>query len=361
MRRVDRYVYREILPIFLLSFLIVTVLFQADAYLFLAKNELTRNVPLLATVQLILWGTPERLNLVFPIAVALGSSLALSRISRESEITAIRAAGGKVSRVVWPVLWFGVAAGLLNFWSITKLTPYATKRSQDLQMSSNVLAGMGTFVSNRPVKIGSYTVSIGSITKLDEDTLKLRDTLLVDRTDESNLSVISAQEGTYQRGVWRFSNASSVIVKPGRDNAIVSKSKEFVINGKISLREMMGSGQDKEQPELTIPELVEQIKLKRTMGASSVRDEITLHKMFSIPMMCVIFALVTPFFSIKLAKFGGFAGVMISMVIVMGYYNILVICTEIAAKSATVNPALITWLPDMIFLAIGLVFMRKLE
>jgi lipopolysaccharide export system permease protein len=220
---------------------------------------------------------------------------------------------------------------------------------------------MGTFVSNRPVKIGSYTVSIGSITKLDEDTLKLRDTLLVDRTDESNLSVISAQEGTYQRGVWRFSNASSVIVKPGRDNAIVSKSKEFVINGKISLREMMGSGQDKEQPELTIPELVEQIKLKRTMGASSVRDEITLHKMFSIPMMCVIFALVTPFFSIKLAKFGGFAGVMISMVIVMGYYNILVICTEIAAKSATVNPALITWLPDMIFLAIGLVFMRKLE
>ena len=361
MRRVDRYIYREIFPIFLLSFLIVMVLSQADIYLFLAKNELTRNVPLLTTIQVILWQTPERLNLVFPIALALGSSLALSRISRESEITAIRAAGGKVIRVVWPVLWFGVFAGLLNFICITKLTPYATKRSQELQMSANVLAGMGSFVSNKPIRIGNYTVSIGSITKVGDETLNLRDTLLVDRTDESNISVISSQEGTYRMGVWKFSNATSIIVKPGRDNAIVSKSKQFVINGKISIREMMGATTMREDTDLTISELIEQIKLTRQMGASSVRQEITLHKMFSIPMMCVIFALVTPYFSIKLAKFGGFAGVMISMVISMGYYNVLIICTEIAGKSATVNPAFITWLPDIIFLTIGLIFMRKLE
>jgi lipopolysaccharide export system permease protein len=359
MRRVDRYIYREIFPIFLVSFLIVMVLFQANTYMFLAKNELTRNVPLLATIQLVLWETPENLNLVFPIAVALGTSLALSRISRESEITAIRAAGGKVMRVVWPALMFGVFAGLLNFLCITKLTPYATKRSMELKTSSNVLAGMGSFVSNRPLKMGNYTVSIGSVTKLDEDTLKLRDTLLVDRTDESNISVISSQEGTYQRGVWKFSNATSILVKPGRTNAIVSRSREFVINGKISLREMMGM-QD-EAKDLTISELQEQIKLKRQMGASTANDEKTLHKMFSIPMMCVIFSIITPFFSIKLAKFGGFAGVMISMVIVMAYYNVLVFCTDIAAKSPSADPVLWTWLPDIIFLAIGLVFMRKLE
>ncbi len=361
MRRIDRYIYREIFPIFLLSFLIVMVLSQADIYLFLAKNEQTRNVPLLTTIQVILWQTPERLNLVFPIALALGSSLALSRISRESEITAIRAAGGRVLRVVWPVLWFGVFAGLLNFFCITKLTPYATKRSLELQMSASVLAGMGSFVSNRPIKIQNYTVSIGSIINQGDETLNLRDTLLVDRTDESNISVISAQQGTYRIGVWKFADATSIVVKPGRSNAIISKSKEFIINQKISIRELMGGSVNKDNSELTIPELIEQIKLTRQMGGSSVRQEISLHKKFSIPAMCVIFALVTPFFSIKMAKFGGFAGVMISMVISMAYYNVLIICTEIADKADKVNPILITWMPDILFLVVGLVFMRKLE
>lgn len=359
MRRVDRYIYREIFPIFVLSFLIVMVLFQANEYLFLAKNELTRNVPLMATVQLILWDTPENLNLVFPIAISLGTSIALSRLSRESEITAVRAAGGRVIRVVWPALLFGLAAGTLNFLCMTKLTPYATKKSMELKLSSNVLAGMGSFVANKPLKIGNYTVSIGSLTKMDEETLSLRDTLLVDRTDESNISVVSAQQGTYRLGVWRFSDATSILVKPGRTNTIVSKSKEFVINGKISLREMMGMQEDSK--DLTIGELQEQIKLKRQMGASTANDERTLHKMFSIPAMCVIFSLITPLFSIKMARFGGFAGVMISMVIVMAYYNVLVFCTDIAVKSPGVNPVLMTWLPDVIFLALGAVFLGKLE
>lgn len=359
MKRVDRYVLREILPPFIMAFMIVVVMFQVNFYMALARDELTRNVPILATIKIIFLETPGFLNLTLPISVALSTSLALSRLARESEITAMRAAGASVKRIVRPALAFGLIICLLNFYSISVVTPAASKQSYQLKTSSSVLAGMGTFASNRPLRLGNYTVSIGSLFKTSEESLGLRDTLLIDRTDPERLIAVSAKEGEYARGVWRFKDTLNINVKTGSTTAVVSKSKELILNQKVSLRDLMNLGTGVE--ELSIPALREQIDLKIKAGANVSVDIVALHNKFSIPLMSLIFAFVTPLFAIKMARYGAFIGVLISMVVVMVYYNLWVVCTIILPKTNAIPPTVLAWIPDLIFAIAGLFAYRSLE
>ncbi len=77
--------------------------------------------------------------------------------------------------------------------------------------------------------------------------------------------------------------------------------------------------------------------------------------------MCLIFAIVCPIFSIALARQGGFIGVLVSLVIVMVYYNIWVISTQILAKVPGVLPWQAAWIPNLILAGIGLYGLRRLE
>jgi lipopolysaccharide export system permease protein len=89
--------------------------------------------------------------------------------------------------------------------------------------------------------------------------------------------------------------------------------------------------------------------------------EIEYHIKMSTPSMCLIFAIVSPIFSIKFAKQGGFIGVVISMALVMLYFNAWVISTQIIGKNPDMNPAVAAWLPNIIFMIAGLIGLRSLE
>jgi lipopolysaccharide export system permease protein len=148
-------------------------MFQINYYMALGKNDLTRNVPPMAILKIIFLETPGFLNLTFPIAVALATSLALSRIARESELTALRSAGARVIRVIIPAAIFGLAAGAANYYIVDKIAPIASKKSNELQTSIGVLSSIGGFVTNKPLRIQNYTVSIGSIVNQNNVSMEM--------------------------------------------------------------------------------------------------------------------------------------------------------------------------------------------
>ena len=52
---------------------------------------------------------------------------------------------------------------------------------------------------------------------------------------------------------------------------------------------------------------------------------------------------------------------LVSMVVVLLYFNAWVICTQIIGKNPSVNPAIAAWLPNILFLIAGLFGLRSLE
>jgi len=89
--------------------------------------------------------------------------------------------------------------------------------------------------------------------------------------------------------------------------------------------------------------------------------QVTLHIKYSVPASCLVFAITSGLLGIKLSRSGPFVGVMLSLGVVMLYYNAHVICTQILTKHGWVNPVMAAWLPNIIFLLFALWLVRRTE
>jgi lipopolysaccharide export LptBFGC system permease protein LptF len=54
-------------------------------------------------------------------------------------------------------------------------------------------------------------------------------------------------------------------------------------------------------------------------------------------------------------------GVLVSLIIVWLHFNLFVITGEIFGKNTWVSPVLAAWIPNVLFAAVGLLFLRRLE
>ncbi|HTB20890.1 MAG TPA: LptF/LptG family permease, partial [Bryobacteraceae bacterium] len=72
---------------------------------------------------------PFTLSFTMPLGVLVGVLIALSRMSSDGEIVAMRAAGVPSRKVIAPVLLFATFAMLVTFTASLWLTPYATWRT----------------------------------------------------------------------------------------------------------------------------------------------------------------------------------------------------------------------------------------
>lgn len=348
------------LPPFIVAVLIVVVMFQVNFYMALGKNDLTRNVPGQAILKIIFLETPGFLSQTLPISVSLATSIAVSRIARESELTALRSVGCRVMRFLLPVAIFGALVGVLNYLIVDKIAPAASKKSYELKTNVNMLASVGEFITNVNLRLQNYTVNIGSITKEkgNEDLLQLRDVMLIERPEPNEVNVTIAEQGTYRQGTWAFRDANTYRFNTKTKGVDAVKSQTIRINQKVAIRDITMPGG---ASEMGIKELQQKIKELKALGQYTRNYEIEYHIKYSAPAMCLIFALVSPIFSIKFAKHGGFMGVLVSMVVVMLYFNAWVICTQMIGKNPNVDPAVAAWLPNIIFLVAGLFGLNSLE
>ncbi|MEI8280840.1 MAG: LptF/LptG family permease [Armatimonadota bacterium] len=360
MKRIDRYIFKEMVPPFFMAVLIVIVMFQANFYMALGKNDLTRNVPIGAVLKILFLETPGFLIQTLPIAVSLAASLALSRIARESELTAFRSAGVRIMRVLLPVAIFGAMIGGIDYYVTDSLAPACAKASMELKTNVNILASVGQFITNVQIKLGGYWVNIGSITKENskDDKLLLKNITLIERPEPDQVNIIMAPDGYYRQGLWLFQNATTFKSRFGTKSMETLNSRYLKINQKITVRDLMMAPEPETLGIQATKLKIEEIK---KLGQDPRLLQISYHNKISTPFMCLIFALVSPIFSIKFAKQGGFIGVVISMVVIMLYFNAWVISTQIIGKDPHVNPAVAAWLPNIIFMIAGLLGLRSLE
>ncbi len=357
--RLDRYILRELVPPFVVATLLVLTMFQVNLYIYLGKTFDLSHVPFPAVMKLILYKSPEFLNLTFPIGVALSTSIAMSRIARESELTALKAAGIRVLRVMRPVALFGIAVGFLNLYTVDTLTPKASKAATRLQVSIGVLGSAASFQANLPMRLKQYNVSLGGVTRNPDDSLDIRDVLLIERPQAGRVMITSAPTGDYRGGVWTFHGATIWTTDVGSGDLLaVTTRDDVVVNERIVVEDLFNPGAPNEA---SLAELRAKIEGGRALGQDVRPYEVEYHVKLSVPVMCLIFALVCPIFSIALAKQGGFIGVLVSLVIVMLYYNMWVVSTQILSKVAWIAPWQSAWIPNALLAALGFYGLRRLE
>jgi lipopolysaccharide export system permease protein len=329
---------------------IIAGLFAANELIAIFRNLNVQVIPGETIAQLVILSMPKWLVLTFPAGMAIGASLAVGRLIRESEITAMRAAGVPIRRVLWPVLIWGLIVAGLNFWVAEKVQPAANTQWRKISTEVFIVSAQPTFKSDTVISMGRYKVQLGSIERRSDSSAVLRDVFLFEVIGPEEMILYQAPMGTYEGGVWRFPSAR---VRWTRGDGLVSfKSKDVVINEPISMNQLMTPP---DTSQLTVAEMREVIRQKQATGSSALPDQVELYNRFAIPASCVIFALTSAVAAIRFARTGPFAGLMLSLLIVGIYYNFHIVATKIIGASGLLSPAISAWLPNIVFGVLGLI------
>lgn len=356
MRKLDIYIIKELIVPFLIGTFSVVLMFQANTYIALAKLYNLDNIPKKAVFQFILDQTPSYLNMTLPVGMALASSLAISRLARESELTAFRAAGAKIMRVIAPIVVFGCFVSLANFYLVERIIPPATKAANRIGYTLGILGMAPNVKTNAFLTLRQYAANFEFV-EHDGDDLRIRGVTLIEHPEPNVTALTSAKTATYHNGIWSFHDAYFRVIKD-LEVQIFHPKDDFVINESIVTGDLFSPPMAEE---MTIKELQDSIKAGRKVGSNTKDLEVKLHVKFSVPAACIIFALIGPVFAIFFARSGGFVGVFLSIVIVLVYYNAFVISTEILSKIPQLPGWVAAWLPNLLFVIAGVFAIRRLE
>ncbi len=356
-KRVDRYIFKEMAVPMIIGTVIIALLFMANELIAIFKGFEISNLPPLAIMQIVLYRMPEWLSLTLPSGTAIGVALALSRLSRESEITAMRAAGLQVWRILLPVLVAGLLVSALNFFVVEKLIPPASQQYRNVTNQASVLSAAPRFKSNVMIQIDRYMVSLGTIQRLDEGTLLLQDIIIVERPRPGETILYMADEGVYDAGIWTI-NQPKIYLLNGAELVTVDTPEDVVINERVRLSDMFIRPATTEE---TAADLKKAIADRKRFKADTSQLEVAYYVKFSLPASCLIFALTAAAFAVGLSRSGPFTGLIVSLGMVMVYYNFYIISTEIIGRYGWLPPILSAWLPNILFLCVALAFIRRAE
>ncbi|MBI5708652.1 MAG: LptF/LptG family permease [Armatimonadetes bacterium] len=357
MKKLDSYVLKELVLPFLVGTVAVVLMFQANMLIFQLKTFSVSSVPLTATLQTILYSTPGFLRMTLPVGTSLAAALAISRLARESELNAMRIAGAPLLRICIPVAFFGLAVAAGNFWISEKVMPVTEVGARKIMQQVGLLGVMPDFKSNVVINLPNYSANIGSVSKTNDNTLRLYDVILFERPDADVISVIRAKTGEYKDGVWTFHGTKYWWFKG--DSVVDFKSgKPVVINDPITISDFFTTELDTESNAAT---LAQSIAERKKTGVDSTWAQVLYHTHFSIPASSIIFAFVSPVFAVLFARSGSYMGLFLSILICGLYYNAHIVCTEVLGRHGWLSPVLAAWAPNILFLALGVLAVRRLE
>lgn len=132
MNRVNRLIIGELVGPWLFGVAMFTSLLLAATYLGRITEFIVQGVPPDVVLKITLLFIPPILVKTFAMAMLLGALLAFGRLSGDSEIVALRAAGASIYRVIWPVGMFALVVGVITFVLNDTVVPNAVKQGQSI-------------------------------------------------------------------------------------------------------------------------------------------------------------------------------------------------------------------------------------
>lgn len=329
----------------------VVLMFLANTVIQYSQQLFAKDVPWSAILQLLVFSIPATLKLTLPVGTAIATSLAVSRLTRESELTAMRSSGIPIRRVLVPVAVLGIFAASLNFFLVERVMPVTQVRFADTFRKIMMSAEAIGVRSNVILKFddGRYHVSIAAIQKGDAGAILLRNVFVFHHPKRGEYWFIMADDGTYADGLLTLQQPV-VYQFEGTRLVQFAVKQQHVISQRIGVDAFFGTPLPEEQ---TINELRRTAHELRARGIyDQAREyEHELQSRYAVPFACLVFALFAPVFAIRFSRGGAFVGVLVSVVVVFVYYNLWILFAQVLARNHALLPVVIgAWLPNVLFL-----------
>ncbi|HET7240139.1 MAG TPA: LptF/LptG family permease, partial [Gemmatimonadales bacterium] len=301
------------------------------------------------------YSVPENMFIVMPAAVLFATVFTVGAMGRYSELTAAKASGQSFHRLMLPVFVAAACATGLAF-MVGEMAPGATAKEQELQKS----------VAARPTRSRFNFVYRGdqgwvyTIRSLDVINRQLKQ-IMFERQGEGAeypAMVITADSASWDttRQMWRVrEGASRLIAGPGKQATFAFRT--------MRLKALTQSPADllaepKAPDEMRYAELGRYIDALRRSGNDANKLIVERALKVALPATCLIIAL----FGAPLGITNPRAGAAVGIALSLGTTVLFLLLTQImkaVGSGGVVDPVAAAWLPNLVFLAAGLLLLAR--
>ncbi len=363
----DRYFAIEMLLPFLFGVGAFTALGTAIGSLFELVNLVAEAGLSMGTAAwLYLLQAPSIIVLTFPMSMLLATLLAYSRLSSDSEMTALRACGISPLRLLIPALMLSLVMTGVTFAFNEAIVPQANatatavlnaalNRDQPQFREENIL--YQEFGESEGMQSGLQRLFYAR--RFDGE--QMLGITVLDFSRGGLSQILLAQSAIWQPEAqsWLFRNGTNYIVNEDGSyrNILQFESQEVALS-----RTPLDVAALNQRPEtMNIPELKRYIALQRSTGDTEGvrRLEVLLHQKYAIPFTCVTFAVIGGTLGLRPQRTSSSVGLGLSVLIIFAFYVVSFIAQALG-QTGTLGPVIAAWIPNVITVGVGAVLFSRI-
>jgi lipopolysaccharide export LptBFGC system permease protein LptF len=338
MKILDRYLLREIVPVFLLAAGTFVVLLLGHMLYTVVEVVVERRVPLPSVMKFLLLRLPEAASMAIPVSALLATALCFNRLAGDRELPALRAGGASFFRMMLPPLVFGVLCAAAVFFLNEQLAPRCEEASRRLLVETISQRRSLAFQPGRFLQLSDNAWALPGDVDPHRERLTEVHLFLLRGTDPPIL--LKAPEAVFMRDELVISRAMALIPEWSGDITWGS-----VGNVRVSLQPEAFDlpGDAGQLREMSLRQLWQSWRSQQTSSPSAARRySLELHSRLAIAAAALVFALLGGPLTLVAGRGQTLSGVALSLVVVFAYY-LLTLWSRLLGERSILSPFLAAW------------------
>lgn len=358
LKKVDRYLWRELWPTFGLALLAFLVFIGLELVLSLSDALFARGAGAGEVLRLLLFKLPSMLTLAIPAGVLLAVFLSLSRLATARELLAFQALGYPLRRILVPFVMFGLLASCLSF-LLSELAVPAAESAYRRELLSLLYRGRGEIPS--PQEDVFFRGAKGELYYVSRYQGNLAYGIVVyDLSGELYPHqgpfpvVITAQEGRFSGD--RLELLAGRLLRFSQDGNLeeIVRFDSLVLTVGEELQQWLLAGRT--PSEMSVRELLARVRLFSRSGLDPRNLLVELHSKLAVAAAALVFALFGAPLGALLGRRGRAAGAVAGFLLAAAAQG-LFIWTRTLARRGFLPPSLGAWLPHILLGGLGLLLL----
>ena len=359
---IDRYIFKELFKLFIISTGALTTILYLDKFLFMAQMIVNRGVSFIEMILMMAYISPSFLALTIPMGVLLASVITFNEFSANNEWVAMKTCNWSFLELMKPVACFAILAYILAnsimFWALPwgnnsyKVLIYdIIKNRANIDIKPNIFnrdfKNLILLVKDRDQNSALKGVFIAKNNGTDPPQVITSDEGIISSNPEILKIQLKLRKGTIhelskERGKYKTLNFD-------RYNILLSlpESERLEQKALVSHRE------------LSLEKLKEKIIDRRKKGQPTAGQEVEISKKFSLPFACLLFAFFGAPLGIKSSRSGKTGSFGIAVLVILLYY-IAFIMTQNLGSTGQINSYTSVWIPNFFLLIIVIYYNYKI-
>jgi lipopolysaccharide export system permease protein len=365
-RKISFYILREILTPLAMGLAVFTFILLVGRIFKLSELVINKGVDLLDVLRLFMFILPNFLIFTIPMAFLLGVLLAFGRLSSDHELIAMKASGISLFQLLPPVVIVSLLCYLVAAFMAIYALPWGSNNFR------NTLYEIARTKVHIELKPRVFNDSFSGLVFYVDDVNTRGDTmegvLIQDERDKDKSQVILSRVAQLVSDPER---AEVILILEDGSIHIKDHKERFYrkidfdsYRMKLNIGESLGALRRARTLDIekSIGELKEKIKRKQAAGEEANQARVALNEKYAIPFASIVFGLLGIAVGVRPPRSGRSYSLVKSLAIIMGYY-VLMTATEAVAERGMLLPWMATWIPNIVFLLLGiyLLVLRGLE